>query len=387
MTTAPPDPSSSSRPPLTDYLREGWKDLELEYQMRKLDVRQGYTETRSRVRRAVRSAKRDARQHARQIRHGAADTYQGLREEVGKDVKDLLDRGRRLTSNLNLSPRRQRAPSDGSTSTQSYESPIPAAPNLSIRLPPLPSLMQRSQLHLLPREKKKRQIMSEIRVYEGLLNSLSFAEFLNALLSSKLTPSADLSQYYRERPELKEFTLETELPRLKYTVYTHTGRKLTQPDEIVTYELEQRELLQETTENEKAAAKQSCDDLHSQYAKKEAIDLLWRAANQSIFGDAITCLTTPAALIRPQLGMASFCNDCSILLDFGNDKPFLNAECYMNVSIPNAEDRRLQLAGVLVGLTFSPLEGIATAKILHLSPSPPLSEADLESAGDSYFGV
>ena len=56
------------------------------------------------------------------------------------------------------------------------------------------------------------------------------------------------------------------------------------------------------------------------------------------------------------------------------------AECFVNVSIPDASGKPLSLAGVLVGVYFCPALQQVQAKILHLSPSPALTEDELEGA-------
>ena len=140
---------------------------------------------------------------------------------------------------------------------------------------------------------------------------------------------------------------------MTYVLFTNQGQKLTEPEEILNY------------------AMAHPDQQH---------DILWRAANQSIFGDVITSLTCDTGLVRPQLSTASFVDDVSVTIDLGRDAPHITAECFVNVSIPGWEGERLQLAGVLVGVYFCPVASKMEARVLHISASPPLTDAQLQGA-------
>lgn len=202
-------------------------------------------------------------------------------------------------------------------------------------------------------------LRDEIRSFEEALRSESFMKEVDTSIQNQLS-SADLIDYYRSRPELKEYTIEKELHRMKYTLYTHDGKKITDADQIANY-------AKETQGN-------SISETH---------ELLWRAANQSIFGDLITSLTSEAGMVRPQIGTATFVDDCSIVIDLGRDKPNLGAECFLNLSIPGAEGERLSMGGVLVAVYFCPDLHLLKAKVLHVSPSPRLSEDQVSGAAES----
>jgi hypothetical protein len=203
-------------------------------------------------------------------------------------------------------------------------------------------------------------LREEIRSYEKALRSESFLKEVDSSIQNQMSSADDLIDYYRSRPELKEYTLEKELHRMKYTLYTHDGKKITEADQIATY-------AKETQGN----------------SIPESYELLWRAANQSIFGDLITSLTSEAGMVRPQIGTATFVNDCSIVIDLGRDKPNLRAECFLNLSIPGAEGERLSMGGVLVAVYFCPDLHLFKAKVLHVSPSPRLSEDQVNGAAES----
>jgi hypothetical protein len=167
--------------------------------------------------------------------------------------------------------------------------------------------------------------------------------------------------YYESRPEMKEFTLTKELRRIQYTLYTPTGDRITDPDQIVSYEMENR----------------------GQEASQDH-ELLWRAANQSLLADAICCLTSATGLIRPQLACGSFVDDCSIVIDLSHDSPFVQAECYVNASIPSEDGERLAMAGVVISVYFCPTKGKELkAAVLCVSPSPRLTEEQVHGAAKS----
>ncbi|KAL7533800.1 hypothetical protein ACHAWF_004624 [Thalassiosira exigua] len=79
----------------------------------------------------------------------------------------------------------------------------------------------------------------------------------------------DMIEYYRKRPELKEFTLKSELPRMDYEILVVNGgkdTKLTAVDEIRSY-------FAALSEND------------------EEMEIILRAANQSLLADPIAMMT------------------------------------------------------------------------------------------------
>jgi hypothetical protein len=207
----------------------------------------------------------------------------------------------------------------------------------------------------------EKNFREQIRSYERALHSvLSSQAEANATIQSHLPPANELTAYYQSRPEMKELTLEKDLHRLQYTLYTHEGKKITEADQILDYEMENRS--------------QATSDTH---------EMVWRAANQSLFGDVISCLTSEMGLVRPQLSSATFVDDCSIVIDLANDEPHVRAECFLNVSIPSADGERLSMAGVLVSVYFCPIRSDFRARVLHISPSPPLTEDEVQGATKS----
>ena len=62
----------------------------------------------------------------------------------------------------------------------------------------------------------------------------------NATIQRHLTPTHKLIAHYQSRSENKELTLEKDLHRLQYTLYTHDDKKITELEQIVDYEREHR---------------------------------------------------------------------------------------------------------------------------------------------------
>ena len=195
-------------------------------------------------------------------------------------------------------------------------------------------------------------LRKQIRSYEEYLRSAASSEAveINQTICKALPSGSELKGYYQDRPEMKDLTLKTDLRRLKeFTVYTHEGKKITDPDQILEYE----------------AGLRNEDGLSYQ-------EVLWRAANQSLFADVICCLTSATGLIRPQLSSATFVDDCSVVIDLADELPHVRGECYLNVSIPSTTDDdegRLSMAGVLVSVYFCPALSDLRARVLHISPA------------------
>lgn len=334
-----PEQSTNQPPSLRDYVREQWKDLELDFEMAKDDLQRGYGGTKGAVRKAYSGTGRFAKDAFRAVKKDLSEQLQEVKADfrvqkslVKQDLYDFWQASRDWTSKV--AARRQyeeEEESSSSTSTSSHDS---------------------SHHH-------EQQIkMQEIRDFQETLADPSLVPELNLLIQSTLTSCPDLVDYYQNRPELKEYTLTKELPRMKYTVFTDKGQKLTEPEEILEYA-------------------RSHSDQH---------DILWRAANQSIFGDVISTLTCDAGLVRPHFSTASFVDDITVTLDLGRDTPHLTAECFVNVTIPGYEGERLQLAGVLVGVYFCPTTSKMEARVLHISPSRALTDEELVGAADNLLG-
>jgi len=197
----------------------------------------------------------------------------------------------------------------------------------------------------------------QIRDYEQALRSDSAVPDANATIVRSLPSADELSEYYQSRPDMKDLTLEKDLCRMQYTLYTREGQRLTSPEEILSYA----------------------------EAHPHEDEILWRAANQSLFGDVMCLLTSESGIVRPQLSGATFADDCSIAIDLASDKPHLRGECFMNLCIPSEDGERLSMAGVLVSIYFCPAEKVARAQVLHVSPGRLLTEEEVNGAARSLL--
>lgn len=209
--------------------------------------------------------------------------------------------------------------------------------------------------------KKELSFRSQIRRFESDLHSDSFLEKLNTTIAHRMSSCKEFVDYYQSNPDLKSYTLNTELDRIPYTLLTSDGsRKLTEAHDIRKY------VQDEETEEE-----------------KEEHSILYRAANQSIFADAIVALTSFDGLVRPQLNAGTFVDKCSITIDLSKKDPYVRATCFVNVSIPDYESKRLCMASVFVSIYFCPSNQELRSGILHLLPLPELKDEQVFGAARS----
>jgi hypothetical protein len=362
MLTEPEQSTTNQQPPsLRDYVREGWKDLELDFQMYKDDLQRGYGDTKGAVKDVYRGTGRVAKGAFRSVKEDVSEQFQEFKADwsvqktlVKQDLKDVWLAGRDWTSKVTARRQAQEQEQQQAEESQSGSSTASSHHDST-------NDRNHDTTTTDPGETSMRQSkVQEIRDFEATLADPAFITELNSLIQSNLTSCPDLVAYYQERPELKEFTLTKELPRMKYTLFTVQGQKLTTPEEILEY------------------ARAHPDD-HHQY------DILWRAANQSIFGDVISTLTCDTGLVRPQFNTASFVDDVSVTLDLGRDNPHITAECFVNVTIPGFEGERLGLAGALVGVYFCPASSKMEARVIHISPIGAVTDEELEGAADNLM--
>lgn len=209
--------------------------------------------------------------------------------------------------------------------------------------------------------KKELSFRNQIRRFESDLHSDTFLEKLNSIIAHRMSSCKEFTDYYRSSPDLKDYTLSTELDRIPYILLTSDGsRKLTKAHDIRKY------VQDEETEEE-----------------KEAHSLLYRAANQSIFADVIVALTSFDGLVRAQLNAGTFVDKCSITIDLCNKDPHVRATCFINISIPDSEGNRLSMASVFVSVYFCPSNQQLRSGILHLLPLPELKDEQVFGAARS----
>ena len=120
-------------------------------------------------------------------------------------------------------------------------------------------------------------VMGQLRSYslEFTTNAAALRDALNQTLHQKFHNDGaalhDLTAYYQAKPALYEYTLQKELSRMEYRVVMQcpTTQKTTvtldDPEEIRSVFLANRR----------------------KYQQQPLVDLLWRAANQSLLADAL----------------------------------------------------------------------------------------------------
>lgn len=167
----------------------------------------------------------------------------------------------------------------------------------------------------------------------------------------------DMVDYYRARPELKEFTLKSELPRMDYEVLAvdkETGNdiRLVETDEVRFY----LESLKES----------NTDDY-------EEVDIILRAANQSLLADPLAMMTGEGngKLVHSgSFHSTVIATVCSFKLDLRREgERRVKVQCELAICVPSgydgtsehsegSEDKAatLEIARVVLVIQFSPSE-------------------------------
>ena len=123
------------------------------------------------------------------------------------------------------------------------------------------------------------------------------AQSITAVLQAEYNTPAkafELQQYYQERPQLLQYTVEKELARMDYTLITPAG-------DIVT---DKTEIAQHFHHHVGAASSSQVDAI-----------LTPRCANQSLLADIVQVLTGPDRLVRPQYLSAAVASQCKLRVD------------------------------------------------------------------------
>mmetsp|Transcript_33112 Transcript_33112/g.65867 ORF Transcript_33112/g.65867 Transcript_33112/m.65867 type:complete len:259 (-) Transcript_33112:71-847(-) len=140
-------------------------------------------------------------------------------------------------------------------------------------------------------------------------------------------------EYYRSRPELKEFTLKSELPRMDYEVLildeqTNETLKLTDTDEIRSYFA--------TLEGG---------------SMDEEVELLIRASNQSLLADPLSMLTGEGEGKLVHSGSfhsTVIATECSFKLDLRHEgQRRVKVHCELAVCVPSGADNAAGYEGNL----------------------------------------
>jgi len=206
---------------------------------------------------------------------------------------------------------------------------------------------------------ESKSIHHQIRQYEKNIEQQEKCPgTLNEAINGLLPSTKAVIEYYEARPALAKYTITKELGRIKYTVFTHDDRILTDPTDITLYYKE-----------------------HHQQSENNNDDLLWRCSNQSLLADVIAALTSIEGLIRPQLYAAVAVDYISIVMNFKTKR--IHAECFLKVSIPcngGEEDDRISLAGALVTVKFCPNENEFSANVDRIITCDELTSTEVDNA-------
>ena len=185
--------------------------------------------------------------------------------------------------------------------------------------------------NLTPQQNKTYQKLQDyVRNLPQLVTSL------NAVLEQEFntpTQAMHLVDYYQARPLLMAYTIDTEVPRMDYQVTTTDGTTLNNKQDITTY-------LQSQPNN----------------------SILIRAANQSLLADVLTVLT--GDVIVPQFLATTLCTSCRFVLD-----PLsVHVNCKMSLSLPDKNGTRMNVAEILVTISFDPGEVSIIYQIKQINP-------------------
>jgi len=170
----------------------------------------------------------------------------------------------------------------------------------------------------------------------------------------------DMLRYYRARPEMKDFTIKSELPRMDYEALTidETGKdiKLVATDEIRTY----------------------FSSLESKPGGlDEEVDIILRAANQSILADPLSMLTTEGGLVHSgSFHSTVIATECKFKLDLRREgERRVRVDCQLAISVPSGLDggcsnTKEPFEGEEKEMSSATLELARANLVIQFSPSP-----------------
>jgi hypothetical protein len=193
------------------------------------------------------------------------------------------------------------------------------------------------------------------RVEQGLLKYIqsleggTLMESVNRVLDDEKNngeTALQLCHYYHARPQLREYTIDTEVPRMDYQIIISDEMILTNPVEIQEYFIEH-----------------PVDNLVD--------DMLLRSANQSLLADILPLITGPDNIVRMQYMASSHAKKVRFVLDL-RDMRSLHVDCTMIISIPSGlkEPPKLDLASLRLMIEFSPEPSAPYVKYQLLSLTP-----------------
>ena len=184
-----------------------------------------------------------------------------------------------------------------------------------------------------------------IKVNKNILQGLSSPE-----------KALQLCQYYYARPQLKSYTIHTELSRMNYTFILDKDTVLTTPEEIEQWYTQSLSPL--------------LLDKDGGMNRDEYLleDMLIRCSNQSLLVDLLEAITTEddrkggGLIQRKRFSLSTVATKCRFVVDLRNPKlegygfkRNVHIDCTFSISIPTPQDNvKLQLATVRCLVDFSP---------------------------------
>lgn len=210
-----------------------------------------------------------------------------------------------------------------------------------------------NSLHLSMMGSSKKSKLDHVE--QGLLQYIQsltdgmLVESINSVLNAEKNnqeTALQLCHYYHARPQLREYTIDTEVPRMDYQIIISDELILTNAIEIQQYFIEH-----------------PVDNLVD--------DMILRSANQSLLADILPIITGPDSIVRMQYMASSHAKKVRFVLDL-RDIRSLHVDCTMMISIPSGlkESPKLDLASLRLMIEFSPEPSAPYVKYQLLSLTP-----------------
>jgi len=185
----------------------------------------------------------------------------------------------------------------------------------------------------------------ELQAYWEQLHHIK--QSINAILQFEYNQpekAYELLEYYNQRPELTQYTIEKELPRMDYTIVTEEGQVLEDKAEIAHYFATTR-------------------------------SLATRCANQSLLADILQVCTGPDLLIRPQYHATAMAQSCRFRVDCASG--MVQADAQLQLRLPVS----WTLADCHVHVVFGTMETpMIEFRVVDVQPNEQISEEDWNSA-------
>jgi hypothetical protein len=129
--------------------------------------------------------------------------------------------------------------------------------------------------------------------------------------------AAELQTYYAHRLNLGQYTIDTEVPRLDYTVVyrCHVVTSSSTTDQKYRVQQMFREAMASSTTTATSTTTPTTATSSGRHDPTTARALCIRCANQSLLADVLEVLTGRDRWIRPQLGMTAVAKTCHFYVD------------------------------------------------------------------------